>query len=101
MGPRITKDENGNKRTELTCCEGFTEADQFVDSEVDLVKRFGTNKFQEVVQQYKPISDGLDSMNIGQLKELAEAEEVDLPNNARKEDIIQAIRSAGTTTAVV
>jgi hypothetical protein len=101
LGVATYKDEKtGEKYKKVEPIEGFTEEDQFVESEVDLVAKFGPNKFRKVVQQYTPVSDGLDRMNIGQLKELAEEEEIQLPANANKELIIKTIRESQSVASV-
>ncbi len=43
--------------------------------------------------------DGLDEMSLADLKKLAREDGVSLPNNATKEDAVQAIRSASSVAA--
>lgn len=95
MGIKKSRDpETGATKTEYKPCEGFTEEDQYIESDTDLVARFGPEKFQKVVKQWTPVDDGLDRMNIGELRGLAEAEEIELPDRATKDQIKELLRSS-------
>ena len=67
-----------------------------VESDVDLVKKSGANKWEEVegdVPAPKPAVD-LDSMTVQQLKQYAATEEIDLDDTTKKDEIITLIRMA-------
>jgi len=80
--------------------EGFSD---IVESEVDLVKKFGGDKFRRldsddyrvdtVEESTEDETDETDlaSLTVAQLKELAEEEGVHLPSGANKSEIIEAI----------
>ncbi len=100
--------------------------DNVIESEIDLVARFGKNKFErlhtdEVVsldgiqpggdtiqpgpvavapaaQDIQPVdAASLEGMSLTELREIAEEEEVDLPPKATKQQLIAAIQQAKTT----
>ena len=76
--------------------EGFTEDDQFFESDSDMEKIL-PGQVEKVSRMYRPISDGLDDMTVNQLKEVAADEEIDLGNATTKKEIINIIRSAEVT----
>lgn len=101
---RLNK-ETGAHEIIYVCQEGFDEADQYVKSEIDLVRRFGGEKFELVNQsmmeylgeQYREQSKqeaDLSAMSVQQLKAYAEENNIDLGDNQRKDQIIAAIKSA-------
>lgn len=63
-----------------------------INTDKDLEKLFGRDKFQRI--HNNPLNDGLDEQTITQLKELAEAEEIELGDAHKKDDIISRIRIA-------
>lgn len=83
----------------------YKQGDVF-DSDEDLVKRFGHQKFERVYSEvtHKPVEksdkasdksdDGLESMTLEELRKFAEGEEIDLGKATRKDEIIKAIRAA-------
>jgi len=68
-----------------------------IESDEDLVKRFNranSVKFEVVPDSNGGVSDGLDDMTVEELRQLAEAEEIDLGDAVRKPRIIRILREA-------
>lgn len=70
-----------------------------VESDVDLVKKFGADKFQrleDVPQNLLPNgeNDGLDEMTVAKLRQFASDQQIDLGNATKKDEIISILRAA-------
>ena len=67
------------------------------ESPIDLVARFNDPRMAE--QKFERVfsDDPLDAMTVAQLREFAEEEEIALPNNAKKQDILNIIRGHKVT----
>lgn len=77
-----------------------------VTTDIDLVKKHGTEKFERLPE--RPVDDGeveveegleFERMTVHQLREYAEAEEIDLKHAGRKDDLIKIIRAHETAKA--
>ena len=62
------------------------------ESPIDLVARFNDPRMAEQKFERVFTEDPLEVMTVAQLRELAEEEEIELPNNAKKQDILNVIR---------
>lgn len=101
------KDENGKVQLEEVRYDAND--NNVVESEKDLVKVLGRDKFQlmdsgkrrskkkgtveePVESSLKPANDGLDELTVAELRDLADAEEVELDGAHLKADILAKIR---------
>lgn len=74
------------------------EKGDIVESDVDLVQRFGANKFEKITEAPQVSSspnpwDNLESMTVKQLKAFAESQEIDLGGATGKQEILEMLRS--------
>ena len=65
-----------------------------VETNIDLVAKFGTEKFELLSAEGDGAPDGLEDLGITSLKTIAENEKVDTTGLRKKDDIIAAIRAA-------
>lgn len=98
-------DENGNpvvkengeiERGKIRTFKGRNmatkEPGDIVESDVDLVARFGANKFEALDASHGPSRKNMLKMKtIAELREFAAEEEVDLGDLTKKADIVEAI----------
>ena len=86
----IARDKKGNKISDPV------NAGDVVVSEIDLVKKFGVQKFalieQDTPTSAPPENDGLDNMTITLLRELAADEDIDVESCTKKSEFISTIR---------
>ncbi len=73
--------------------EGVIVSD-IIDTEKDLKKIFGKGKQFRRLHNTPTLADDLNNQTIVQLKELAEAEEIELGGATKKEDIVSRIQVA-------
>jgi hypothetical protein len=87
----------------------YDEPGDVIETENDLVKLFGVNKFEEIYEDSKPAmvhDDGrslklMERMRVEDLRKYAEEEEIDLGDAGIKKDIIQKILDGRTLAAQV
>ena len=97
-------DRHGNPRSGEGM--GFQRGDEIVESSVDLVKKYGRDKFQQLLGRDLELvlgdlderkaagarTDDLDKMTVGQLREFAATENITVDTGLKKEELIEAIR---------
>lgn len=66
-----------------------------IESDVDLCARGGYDKFAKVDEGSitGPTDDGLESLTVSQLRDLAKEQNIDLGHSSRKDEIIHTIRN--------
>lgn len=97
-------DRNGNPRSGEGM--GFQRGDEIVESNVDLVKKYGREKFQRLIgrdlelaiadrgerQSERERTDDLDKMTVAQLREFATTENISVEAGLKREELIETIR---------
>lgn len=68
--------------------EAFYKPGDIIESKLDLVKAFGSDKFELVEES---LESKFKAMTVAQLKEFATEQTVDVPDNTKKDDIIKLL----------
>ena len=98
---KLLKGAHGYGKGEAAVIVRWDDKHPIVESDTDLVKAFGKEKFQRLPDQpveeetsVEETSDELASMNEKELKKLAKAHDIDITEAANKEELINLIRAA-------
>lgn len=84
------------KDTTLGGAESFYKPGDIVESAIDLEKAFGRDKFVTVEDgpEVSP-KDKFEALTVAKLKELAAANNVEIPEDSKKADIVQILVDKG------